>query len=734
MDTSNTSGAPVTAVVASDHAEFVALAAQLRAAADAYYSGDGTQLMDDATYDSGLRTLRTLHAKHGWTEADDLLMLVAGGQGAAAVGGGAEVAHEVPMLSLDNAMDDDELAAFFSRVAHKTGTSPDDLTWVVEPKFDGMALSVRYHDGLVAQIVTRGNGLVGEAVGDVARYVAGIPPELRGDVSMTVVGECVMTHEDFAEANRIRLEHGERPFANPRNAVAGSLRAKNRSYRVPMTFIAYGAHGPAADPAAYTTDPMPERYSTMIHRLQSLGFTTAADVIGNQPVARGSVSAMAQVAQIEERRHALPMDIDGAVLKEDTPHIRQVMGEGSRSPRWAIARKFTPDTRETELLDIEVAVGRTGNLSFTAKVAPVAVGGATISSVTVHNVSEIARKGLRLPGVDGTAQRVVVRRAGEVIPEIVGVADVSPGEDVTQPFLAPSRCPNGHALDTSGIIWSCVLGRDCTVAAGIRYAVSRDCLDIEGMGTQIVDALVGSGLVSDVADLFDLQVTDLLTVPRLGQANATKIMAQIAQARALPVARILTALGIRGTGRSMSRRIAGRFGTLAEIRAASVEQMAEVEGIGPVKAPSIVEELAELAPVLDRLENMGIGFARNATVTPPSSVEAAMVSAGGAPSLGGSMPLAGKSVCVTGAMSGALAGMSRNQVHELIESLGGRAVSSVSKTTDLLLTDDPESGTGKAKKARELGVEVVSPDRFVALFVKGTAVDTAEEGAEEGAP
>jgi DNA ligase (NAD+) len=704
-------------IAGMEHDEFDELAKRLRSAAAAYYAGDGSQLMDDATYDAGIRALRGAAAEHGWSDADDLLEQVAGGQA------GGDVPHEVPMLSLDNAMNDDELKAFFDRVANKTGMLPDRIGWVVEPKFDGMALSVRYHDGLVANIVTRGNGLVGESVGHVARYVAGIPAELPGSACVTVVGECVMTHDDFAEANRIRIEHGDRPFANPRNAVAGSLRAKNHGYRVPMTFIAYGAHAPTQDPTAYTTDPMPERYSQTIGRLHNLGFTTAFDVIGHQPIAYGPVWAMSQIALIEQRRGTFAMDTDGAVVKADRPTVREVMGEGSRSPRWAIAVKFAPDTRETDLLDIEVAVGRTGNLSFTAKVAPVAVGGVTIESGSVHNVSEIARKGLRLPGPDGTAQRVVVRRAGEVIPEIVGVADTSPGDDQTQPFVPPTQCPNGHELDTTGIIWKCVQGRACGAAAGIRYAVSRDCLDIEGMGGQIVDALVASGAVSTVADLFELDMAKLLAVPRLGESNATKILAQVDIARHLPLARILTALGIRGTGRAMSRRIAAHFGTMAAIRAAAAEQMAEVEGLGPIKAPSIVAELAELAPVLDRLAELGVeaatdSSARNGAVIPPSSVEGEVLASpvGTAPS---ALPLAGMSVCVTGAMTGALAGMSRNDINELIESLGGRAASSVSTKTDLLLTDDPESGTGKAKKARELGVEIISPDEFAGKYIGG---------------
>ena len=690
-----------------DRTSFTELADRLRDAAAAYYSGDGTQTMDDATYDAGIRQLRGAAEEHGWDDADDLLYEVAGGQGAAS----ADVPHVAPMLSLENAMDPAEERAFLDRVANRTGVLPERIGWVVEPKFDGMALEVVYHDGLVARIVTRGNGQAGEDVGHLARKVSGIPAELPNGACVAVIGECVMTHEDFAAANELRLAHGDKPFANPRNAVAGSLRAKHRDYVVPMTFIAYGAHAAALeDPTAYTTDPMPERYTATIGRLAHLGFKTAQDVIGRQSVAYGPEQAMGQVAWIEQKRSTFPMDTDGAVIKANDPHIRQAMGEGSRAPRWAIAVKFSPDTRETDLLDIEVAVGRTGNLSFTAKVAPVAVGGATIGSVTVHNVSEIARKGLRLPGPGGVAQRVVVRRAGEVIPEIVGVASNGPDESQTRPFEPPELCPNGHALDTTNTIWRCVLGRGCGVAAGIRYAVSRDCLDIEGMGTQIVDALVASGAAGDVADLFALSVADLLAVPRLGRTSSDKILEQIDRARSLPLARILTALGIRGTGRSMSRRIASHFGTMAAVRAATVEQMAEVEGIGPVKAPSIVAELAELAPVIDRMAELGVvaardDGARNGAPTPPSPVEA-------------SSPLAGMSVCVTGAMTGALAGMTRNEVNELIESLGGRAASGVSAKTSLLLTDDPESGSGKAKKARELGIEIVTPDEFARRYVE----------------
>jgi DNA ligase (NAD+) len=683
--------------------EFLALAAELRSGAAAYYSGDGRQTMDDATYDAGIRQLRAAAEANGWTEADDLLYEVAGGQS------DGDVPHARPMLSLDNAMDYDELQSFLRRVAAKTGIAEDDLNWVVEPKLDGMALSVRYIEGVLDRVVTRGNGLAGEDVTRLARNVVGIPSRLDVSCSVVVVGECVMTHSDFAEANRMRLEHGDHAFANPRNAVAGSLRSKHRSYEVPMTFIAYGID-----------DPEGEINGSHVYEMAycaSLGFIVASTVLGHNPTAvpvlRGTDAILDGVADIEQDRADFNMDTDGAVIKANDRAVRVAMGEGSRSPRWAIAKKFAPDTRETDLLDIVVAVGRTGNLSFTAKVAPVSVGGVTIESVTVHNVSEIARKGLRLPGPDGTAQRVVVRRAGEVIPEIVGVADTGPGEGETRAFEPPAQCPNGHDLDTDSIIWKCVQGRVCGAAAGIRYAVGRDCLDIEGMGTQIVDSLVEAGKVSTVADLFWLTEKSLLGVPRLGPSNAAKLMAQIDKARSVPLDRLVAALGIRGTGRSMSRRIAARFGSMDAIRLATAEQMAEVEGIGSLKAQSIVAELTELAPMIDKMAGLGVlaatAGARIDTPTLPSPVE------------GAGLPLAGMAVCVTGAMTGALEGMSRNEVSELIESLGGRAASSVSAKTSLLLTDDPESGTGKAKKARELGIEIVSPDEFAGRYMGGDA-------------
>lgn len=301
---------------------------------------------------------------------------------------------------------------------------------------------------------------------------------------------------------------------------------------------------------------------------------------------------------------------------------------------------------------------------------------------------------------------MVVCRAGEVIPELVGRVDDE--ADGSAPFVPPTLCPRGHDLDRSGLIWRCTTGRACAIGAGIRYAVSRDCLDIDGMGEVIVDALVASGAVNDVADLFELTASKLMAVERLGEANAAKILEGIERAKTLPLGRIIAALGIKGTGRSMSRRLASHFGSMAALQAASIDELAGVDGIGPVKAPAIVDELAALAPVIDRLETIGVDLGGTGGVASDEP---------GGPGHAAERPLAGLAVCVTGAMTGPLASLSRDEVNELIERLGGRASSSVSTKTSFLLTADGDSGTGKAKKAAELGVEIVSPETFAERYL-----------------
>lgn len=650
--------------------DFDRLAAYLQRAASAYYHGNGSQVMDDATYDAGIRALQAAQAAHPtWTAP--VLTDVAGGEGA------GDVAHSAPMLSLDNAMSDEEVRQFIDRLERLTGADPQSIVWTVEPKLDGMALSARYEEGRLVRILTRGTGTMGEDVTAVARTARGIPARIPTTDTVEVRGECVMNDNDFALTNQARMASGKAAFANPRNGVAGILHTKDRKYAASITFLAYGAIYEGSEDVSH---------SALMTYVESLGFRPARNVVPGQETVTGTVALMDAVANIEARRSTLGLDIDGAVIKVNEASLRSGAGEGSRAPRWAIARKFAPSVRETELLDIQVDVGRTGNLSFTAKVAPVFVGGATISSVTVHNPSQIAAKGLRVPN-GAAAQRVYVRRAGDVTPEIVGPVE---GDTSGTPYDPPTECPRcGGHLDKSNLVWRCEAGVACAVDAGIQYAVARDNLDIDGMGERIVHALVTSGRIANVADLFTLDMEALLTVDRLGESNAAKILESIERARALPMHRVLSSLGIPMTGRRMSRRLARHFGTMPALWDADIESLRQVEGVETDRAASIRDGLDRLAPVLDRLAEMGIG---QVEMTETVSSE-----------------LSGLTVVV----SGSVPGMTRTQAQELVERLGGRASSSISAKTSLLVAGDG-AGT-KLAKAQSLGVRIMSAEDFAAL-------------------
>jgi DNA ligase (NAD+) len=662
------------------HEEFVELGATLREAASAYYSGAGS-LMDDAAYDKGIRALqKAAHANPSWYEATDLLSEVAAGTASGTVG------HRAPMLSLDNAMDKEELGDFLRRLAKAANRPIDDIGFSVSVKLDGLALALTYEDGKLVRVVTRGNGFEGEDVTEIARHATGIPAEIDfKTVSLEVRGECVMTHLDFAMANEMRTAAGGTPFANPRNAVAGSIRAKNRAYKVPFTFYAYGLVGAESE-------DLPN--SAVMDMLEKVGFAAARSLVPGDTLAHGADEMDTVVDGIEAARAGLGVDIDGVVIRADDPLVCRSLGESTRAPRFAIAYKFAPDTRQTKLLNIVVDVGRTGNLSFTAELEPVFVGGVTISSATVHNPSMIAAKGLRLPsGSAPLPQEVWVRRAGEVIPEIVGPVDATVVEG-SSPFAPPGACPRcGGGLDRSGLIWRCLKGRACALETGILYAVGRDQLDIEGLADKTVRSLVESGAVGDVADLFDLDLPTLLGVERLGEANAKKIFASIETARTLPLNRVFCALGVALTGRTMSRRLAKHFGTLETLRTASVEELCEVEGVGAERAASIRAELEALAPVIERLVAAGIGV-----FEPDEKVPDA--------------PFVGMTVVV----SGAVPGLSRNEANEWVEKLGGKSSGSVSAKTSLLVAGD---GAGsKMAKAESLGVAVMAAEEFAALVAK----------------
>ncbi|MGW5284781.1 NAD-dependent DNA ligase LigA [Streptomyces collinus] len=670
-------------------------------AAAAYYAG-GTSSLDDDTYDRLVRGIAAWEADHpDQVLPDSPTGKVAGG----AVEG--DVPHTVAMLSLDNVFSPEQFSAWAASLSRRIGHETERFS--VEPKLDGLAVAARYTEGRLARLITRGDGTAGEDVSHAIGTIDGLPDRLSEPVTVEVRGEVLMTTAQFEHANEVRTAHGGQPFANPRNAAAGTLRAKDRAYTVPMTFFGYGLL-----PLPDTDDALAARLTGLAHSelmtsAAELGVNTTGTTLVPGVTAATTDEVLTRVTEIAALRAELPFGIDGIVVKADLAADQQAAGSGSRAPRWAVAYKLPAVEKITRLLEVEWNVGRTGIIAPRGVLEPVEIDGSTITYATLHNPADITRRDLRL------GDHVMVHRAGDVIPRIEApVAHLRTGAE--QPIVFPEVCPRcGSGIDTSQERWRCEQGRNCHLVASLAYAAGRDQLDIEGLGATRVVQLVEAGLVTDLADLFALTREQLLTLERMGETSSDNLLNALAAAKAQPLARVLCALGVRGTGRSMSRRIARHFATMDAVRAADAEALQQVEGIGPEKAPSIVAELAELAPLIDRLVAAGVNMTEPGA-TPPSpqtadagaGADAAETTA--APAAG---PLAGMTVVVTGGMTGALEKLSRNQMNELIERAGGRSSSSVSKKTTLVVAGD---GAGsKRAKAEDLGIRLATPDEFAVL-------------------
>ncbi|WP_406357882.1 NAD-dependent DNA ligase LigA [Streptomyces sp. NBC_00658] len=665
-------------------------------ASAAYYTG-GTSVLDDDAYDRLVRGIAAWEADHpDQVLPDSPTGKVAGG----AVEG--DLPHTVAMLSLDNVFSPEEFTAWTASLARRIGHDVGQFS--VEPKLDGLAIAARYTGGRLTRLITRGDGTAGEDVSHAIGTIEGLPDVLAEPVTVEVRGEILMTTAQFEHANEVRTAHGGQPFANPRGASAGSLRAKERAYTVPMTFFCYGLL-----PLPETEPALAARLGELAHSelmAQAAGFgvnTTATTAVPGTTTDTVE-QVLARVQEIAALRAQLPFGIDGIVIKADLAADQQAAGSGSRAPRWAIAYKLPAVEKITRLLAVEWNVGRTGIIAPRGVLEPVEIDGATITYATLHNPADITRRDLRL------GDHVMVHRAGDVIPRIEApVAHLRTGEE--QPIEFPEVCPRcGSAIDTTEQRWRCENGRNCHLVAALSYAVGRDQLDIEGLGTTRVVQLVEAGLVADLADLFALTREQLLSLERMGETSTDNLLAAIATAKTRPLSRVLCALGVRGTGRSMSRRIARYFATMDNLRAADAETMEQVEGIGTEKAPSIVAELVELAPLIDKLAEAGVNMTEpGATPPDPAAVDAESDSA--EPSGG---PLAGMTVVVTGAMTGPLEKLSRNQMNELIERAGGRSSSTVSKKTSLVVAGD--NAGSKRAKAESLGIQLTAPDKFATLI------------------
>jgi DNA ligase (NAD+) len=688
---------PVAQIV--DAAAYVQAVADAVKAAAAYYAG-GTSPLDDETYDRLVRGISAWEADH----PDQVLPDSPTGKVA---GGAAEgdVPHTVAMLSLDNVFSPEQFAAWTASLARRIGHEAERFS--VEPKLDGLAIVARYSQGRLARLITRGDGTAGEDVSHAIGTIEGLPDKLAEPVTVEVRGEVLMTTAQFEHANEVRTAHGGQPFANPRNAAAGTLRAKDRAYTVPMTFFGYGLL-----PLSDTGDVLAERLTSLAHSelmalAAELGVNTTATTLVPGVTATTDDDVLTRIKEIAALRAELPFGIDGIVIKADLAADQQAAGSGSRAPRWAIAYKLPAVEKITRLLEVEWNVGRTGIIAPRGVLEPVEIDGSTVTYATLHNPADITRRDLLL------GDHVMVHRAGDVIPRIeAAVAHLRTGDE--KPIIFPEVCPRcGSGIDTSQERWRCEQGRNCHLVASLSYAAGRDQLDIEGLGATRVVQLVEADLVTDLADLFTLTRDQLLELERMGATSTDNLLAALAAAKTRPLSRVLCALGVRGTGRSMSRRIARHFATMDNIRAADADALQQVEGIGAEKAPAIVAELAELAGLINKLAAAGVNMTEPGATPPSTAADDTARTGKGPDGVPAGGPLAGMTVVVTGAMTGLLEPLSRNQMNELIERAGGRSSSSVSKKTTLVVAG--ENAGSKRAKAEDLGVRLATPDEFAAL-------------------
>jgi DNA ligase (NAD+) len=675
----------------------------------------------DAEYDLLVIELRQLEADYPSLATPDSPTHTVG---AAPSGLFQEVRHRVPMMSLDNAFSEDDLRAWAARLRRQLpDLDLETLAFSCEPKVDGVAMSLTYEKGVLVQGATRGDGVTGEDVTANIRTVGDVPKQLAQaggpypDV-LEVRGEIYMPVKEFEAMNKRQAELGERLFVNPRNSAAGALRQKDPTITAqrPLHFWAYalGDVQPAPDKGSPTTTasakgakssggevlwPAPTQTETLA-QLKKAGFPVSPDA--HRIV--GITNVVARSEELAEARHALPYEIDGVVTKVDEVALHDVFGSTSRAPRWAIAFKFPPEERTTRLIDIMVSIGRTGRATPFARLEPVFVGGSTVGVATLHNEDQVAVKDVR-PG-----DLVIVRKAGDVIPEVVGPVKEGPGVPKRRKpkWKFPTSCPScGTPLvRLPGESDTYCTNIDCPAqrVQRISHYASRGAMDIEGLGEERVLQLVSAGLINDAADLYDLTPEQLAALDRFGALSAANLVAGIVASRTQPLSRLLVALGIRHVGPTGARAVARAFGTLPAIAAATVEQLAAVDGVGGIIAASLAEFLSAdtNVAVLERLRRAGVSM-----VEPGAAAESA-----GAATV--PQTLEGKTVVVTGAVPD----YTREGAEEAILARGGKSPGSVSKKTFVLVVGE-SPGASKLKKAEDLGIPQLDAVSFQTLLDTG---------------
>ena len=644
------------------------------------YYNEAAPEISDADYDRLFQELAKLEEEHPELRTPDSPTQRVG---SAPSEGFSSVQHRVPMLSLANAFDEEDVTAFDRRV--REGLEAEAVEYSAELKFDGLAVTLAYESGLFVQGATRGDGATGEDVTPNLRTVRSIPLRLDGRKLPRLIevrGEVLMTRKDFDIINKRAADAGEKTFVNPRNAAAGGLRQLDPRLTAQrrLSFFAYGI-------GAVEGFELPPTHARLLDALEAMGLPVAKE----RATVKGVAGLLKFYAEAGAKRPKLPYDIDGVVYKVNRYADQEKLGFVSRAPRWAVAHKFPAEEATTELLDIEFQVGRTGAITPVARLKPIFVGGTTIVNATLHNEDEIRRKDI------WKGDTVVVRRAGDVIPEVARVEKKGPRD---RPFKMPSKCPVcGSAVERSEdeAVARCTGGLFCGAQRrqSLLHFASRRAMDIEGLGDKIVEQLVDGGIVRTPADLYKLGIAKLAALERMAEKSASNLWGAIEKSRDTTLARFIYALGIRNVGEVTAKDLSRHFGTLDALMDAGIEQLQEAPDVGPVVAESIAAFFREKhnREVIEQLRAAGVAWKEGA----PARAAA-------------SGPFAGKIVVLTGT----LAAMTRDEAKDKIEALGGKITGSVSKKTDYVVAGT-EAGS-KLDKANELGVKVLDEEQFLKLI------------------
>jgi len=636
----------------------------------------------DSDYDRLLRQLRELEAQH-----PDLIVPESPTQrvGGAPVAGFAEVRHRLPMLSLDNAFAREDVTAFDRRVRERLETEKE-IGYSCEPKLDGLAVSLAYRKGTLEIAATRGDGAVGEDVTHNIRTIQSVPLRLAGSAwpdLLEVRGEVFMSLAGFEEMNRRAAAKGEKVFVNPRNAAAGSLRQLDPRLAAsrPLEIFFYGV-------GVVEGCKLPDRHSRILEKLRTWGLRTSPE----SRVVSGVDGLLAYYEEIGRRRSKLPYQIDGVVYKVDLIEQQRELGFVARAPRWAIAHKFPAEEEMTRVRAIEWQVGRTGALTPVARLEPVFVGGATVSNATLHNIDELQRKDVRI------GDMVILRRAGDVIPEVVRVV-IEKRPAKTSPVRLPDKCPvcgSDVEREEGEAVARCTGALACPaqLKESLRHFASRRALDIEGLGSKLIDQLVDAGLVKDAADLYRLKLEQLSELDCMGDKSAVNLIESLEKSKKTSLARFLFALGIRDVGEATAESLARHFGTLETLRQSAIEQIEEVPDIGPITAAHVHAFLAapRNARVIDSLIKLGVKWPEARAAAPKSN------------------KLDGQTFVLTGTLST----MTRDDAGDLIRKHGGKVAGSVSKKTDFVVAG--ENAGSKLRKATELGVNVIGEEELLKMI------------------